>query len=116
MVSALGSQSSGAGLEPRSHRQLDLFLGDPEFNYSATLVNSQLVASCQLAAFEGEIQKQLGKKGGHVKYFCHTLKWRNVSIFKKLLFNKRARKDKNLLQTFIPLLNNVDTKRNFKLL
>ena len=48
MVSALGLQSSGPGFEPRSDHQLDLFLSDPEFNSSATLVNSQLVASCQL--------------------------------------------------------------------
>ena len=41
--------------------------------------------------------------GGHVKYFSNTLKWHNVLIFKKLLLNKRSRKDTNLLQTSTPL-------------
>ena len=43
------------------------------------------------------------KRGGHVKYFSNTLKWHNVLILKKLLLNKRSRKDTNLLQTSIPL-------------
>ena len=52
----------------------------------------------------GGIPKKLGKKGGgHVKYFSNTLKWHKVLILKKLLLNKRSRKDTNLLQTSIPL-------------
>ena len=48
LVSTLGSQSGGPRFEPCSDHQLDLFLSGPEFNSSVTLVNSQLVASCQL--------------------------------------------------------------------
>ena len=38
----------GPGFKSRSGRLLELFLGSAKFNSSATLVNSQLVASCQL--------------------------------------------------------------------
>ena len=47
MVSASDSQSRGFGFESRSGHLLDLFCR-PEFKSSASLVNSQLVASCQL--------------------------------------------------------------------
>ena len=43
VVSALDSQSGGPGFESRSGHLLALF--------SATLVNSQLVASCQFGVF-----------------------------------------------------------------
>ena len=37
------SQSGGMGFESRADHYLDLFLGSPEFKFSARLVNSQLV-------------------------------------------------------------------------
>ena len=37
------SQSGGPGFESHSDNYLDLLLDSPEFKYSATLVNSQLV-------------------------------------------------------------------------
>ena len=51
----------------------------------------------------GNPKKIREKRGGHVKYFSNTLKWHNVLILKKLLLNKRSRKDTNLLQTSIRL-------------
>ena len=43
VVSALESQPGGPEFKSRSDHCLDLFLGSPEFNSSATLVNSQLI-------------------------------------------------------------------------
>ena len=48
MVSVSDSQSGGPGFESRSGPLAGFVLGHPEFKYSATLVNSELVASCQL--------------------------------------------------------------------
>ena len=49
MVSASDSQSRGPGFESRSgHLLAGFVLGRPELKSSATLVNSQLGASCQL--------------------------------------------------------------------
>ena len=47
VVSTSDSQSGGSGFESRSGDLLDLFLR-PEYKSSAMLVNSQLVALCQL--------------------------------------------------------------------
>ena len=54
-------------------------------------------------AFEGGASPKISERGGggHVKHFSNTLKWHNVLILKKLLLNKRGRKDTNLLQTSI---------------
>ena len=43
LTSTLDSQPGGPMLNSRSNHWLDLFLSSPEFNSSATLVNSQLV-------------------------------------------------------------------------
>ena len=43
VVSRSDSRSSGPGFESRFEHYLDLFLGSPEFKFSATLVNNQLV-------------------------------------------------------------------------
>ena len=48
VVKAPYLRSSGPGFKSRSDRKLKLFLGSPEFNFSAACLNSQLVASCQL--------------------------------------------------------------------
>ena len=47
-VSASDSQSGVLGFESRSGHLLDFILGRPEVKTSATLVNIQMVASCQL--------------------------------------------------------------------
>ena len=43
MISVSDSQSGGPGFESRSDHYLDLFLGSPDFKFSAALENSQLV-------------------------------------------------------------------------
>ena len=48
VVSASDSQSCGPGFESRSGHLLDLCSVVPSSKFSATLVNSQLVAFCQL--------------------------------------------------------------------
>ena len=48
VVSASDAQSGGPGFESRSGHLLEVVLGHPKFKSSATLVNNQLVASCQL--------------------------------------------------------------------
>ena len=50
-VSASDSQSGGTGFESRSGHLLDLCSVVPSSNFSATLVNSQLVAFCQFGVF-----------------------------------------------------------------
>ena len=50
MLSASESEFGGPGFEYRSGHLLDYIcsVGGPEFKFSAKLVNSQLVTSCQL--------------------------------------------------------------------
>lgn len=50
--------------------------------------------------------KQKGVKGGSCEIFIKTLKWHNVLIF-KIVIKKHSRQDKNILQTFLLLSDNV---------
>ena len=51
LVRAPDLQSSGPGFKSRSDRYLELFHGRPEFNSSATLVNSQLACLLSVGIF-----------------------------------------------------------------